>query len=1249
MVHKYSYGSNEAETIEVSNEQIAAGLPVLLQVRRGSESALNQLLPDAATNDANTTDSRRSSTKRWSAAAPISQEPKIFNGRRSDVILTVDNGHNQNWVHSEEDENEKRDIFPPRQVSSGFTRDGSNRLSMQFYGDTSSAYKWADAADRAISNRVFSLSLPREHRKKEPFSPTNSNTTTTLSNDGKYGGGSTEYITLKMDDEALGIHVVPDYDQNGNDRGLLVQRIEPGGKVDRDGRLSVNDRIVEINDRNLINQSFNTVQEIFRDSLRSPELRLRVVKHQSNGGRGVNGVAKKQPPPPIYPKPSINHPKHPLYNKENIAVVESEEKSIGNSCKVATVSPTKKMPVATPTSGNILMAVNTRKIGRKIELELTKGMHGLGFSITTRDNPIGGHCPIYIKNILPKGAAVEDGRLRCGDRLLSVNGVDLTGKTQADAVTELRNVPMNGIVKIVVSRQEDIANGKSSEQGISEVDAGGGSGGGGGGVGSSGINGHNNSTSKQRAIHLDTSSKPNPMMHNGVAANRKNIVANVSLQHHQNRRNSSSSLLNDSSSNGDCYGRTADNDNTAPTSTDNSGNSEQSDNTVIFLPPASKLPHSNKPLPPDIMASRNPVLDRLTGQLPNHNSLRNESYYRATHQTSMMMMGKDNDKLTSPTVNQSPGDLVIIEEDPPYSPSSENSVEVPVSASGQQRGSTTSTQTTDVTYASQLSLDEGGGFYRDAFGRQSMSEKRHATLDAKSTDTYQRNKKLREEREKMKKENRRSTIGVVKVNSTESIPRSDRNEMLAKNQLGPSLGMKKSSSLESLQTMVQEIQMAEDGVYRRTQIPVKVIRGRGCNESFRAAVDRSYEAPSHHVMEPLPEDDGCNFPPRQSSLNSQLDCKLMKQQQNGHKKKSSFLRGLGSMFRFGRHRKPAVLEERGPSSHLGISSKSAEDEEKERAIKAARDEQQRIQEHYKLLIQRQFDMQQQQQQQHQQQHQQQQLQQQQQHQQNNAMTLSRSHTNPTQYIQANNININNNYIPMTNGRMQPPPPQQQQQQQQHRVPQQCNKYVDRRSLFPPETKEEFYNGVLRQSIRIPDMEPTFNSANRASGRYSQTQESNRYSHYVNYEEIQQHLNRKQQHYHSQRRDNRELSHRPVSNFYEYESVQTMMKNQGALSIRPQFLDTNMNPMSVRSEFFPSSVYGSTRIRNCEQRSYPIYQNSNVPYPIQFSPPQTQFFYHSPPLYSNIRPLPKTQGPYVTQVTIRDNHHHYTSNTLGTKV
>ena len=64
--------------------------------------------------------------------------------------------------------------------------------------------------------------------------------------------------------------------------------------------------------------------------------------------------------------------------------------------------------------------------------------------------------------------------------------------------------------------------------------------------------------------------------------------------------------------------------------------------------------------------------------------------------------------------------------------------------------------------------------------------------------------------------------------------------------IGPTLGLKKSSSLESLQTAVQEIQMQEEepvvGCYGYPRpSAIRVVRGRGCNESFRAAVDRSYD------------------------------------------------------------------------------------------------------------------------------------------------------------------------------------------------------------------------------------------------------------------------------------------------------------------------------------------------------------------------------------------------------------------------
>lgn len=60
--------------------------------------------------------------------------------------------------------------------------------------------------------------------------------------------------------------------------------------------------------------------------------------------------------------------------------------------------------------------------------------------------------------------------------------------------------------------------------------------------------------------------------------------------------------------------------------------------------------------------------------------------------------------------------------------------------------------------------------------------------------------------------------------------------------------MKKNSSFESLQAMVEEAAKppAEPSMYKA---PSRVARGRGCNESFRAAVDRSYEpmASSDHM------------------------------------------------------------------------------------------------------------------------------------------------------------------------------------------------------------------------------------------------------------------------------------------------------------------------------------------------------------------------------------------------------------------
>lgn len=60
-------------------------------------------------------------------------------------------------------------------------------------------------------------------------------------------------------------------------------------------------------------------------------------------------------------------------------------------------------------------------------------------------------------------------------------------------------------------------------------------------------------------------------------------------------------------------------------------------------------------------------------------------------------------------------------------------------------------------------------------------------------------------------------------------------------EVGPSLGLKKSSSLESLQTAVADATL--NGEIDINRPHSRIVRGRGCNESFRAAIDKSYEQP----------------------------------------------------------------------------------------------------------------------------------------------------------------------------------------------------------------------------------------------------------------------------------------------------------------------------------------------------------------------------------------------------------------------
>uniref|UniRef100_A0A8D0G9C2 Tyrosine-protein phosphatase non-receptor type 13 n=1 Tax=Sphenodon punctatus TaxID=8508 RepID=A0A8D0G9C2_SPHPU len=99
-----------------------------------------------------------------------------------------------------------------------------------------------------------------------------------------------------------------------------------------------------------------------------------------------------------------------------------------------------------PSSVNSANPMNSKKLsatplkpGDIFEVELAKKDNGLGISVTGGVNTSVRHGGIYVKAIIPTGAAEADGRIHKGDRVLSVNGISLEGATHRQAVETLRN------------------------------------------------------------------------------------------------------------------------------------------------------------------------------------------------------------------------------------------------------------------------------------------------------------------------------------------------------------------------------------------------------------------------------------------------------------------------------------------------------------------------------------------------------------------------------------------------------------------------------------------------------------------------------------------------------------------------------------------------------------------------------------------------------------------------------------------
>lgn len=572
-------------------------------------------------------------------------------------------------------------------------------------------------------------------------------------------------INLAEETGPLGIHVLPDSNTGTNtilERGLLIHAIEPNGRIDRDGRLSVGDTIVEVDDFRFAGVDFEAAQNKFRAALKSNQIRLKLLKpHDSY--RGDQDVLMEGKEVLVQVSDATRNEeagidanvggKYPTtfaaYNRTG----SGSNSSSSNNNMVASKSAVQLLK---PTTA--LVVANTRRMGKKYHVQLKKGSFGLGFTITTRDNPAGGQNPIYIKTILPRGAAIEDGRLKPGDRILEVCGVEITGMLQEEAVALLRSLPQDSIVDIIVSRQEvevspsplmprqlppevagdDEPNCSTSNErevlnfqvplndtgsaglGISvkgktcpagdgkQVDM--------------GI--HIKSVFKGGAAWKDGKLRPDDQLINinGISLSRMtNSEAMETLRRAMIHSEDSSITL--TIARRVCK---------SPTQQQHCNESGSGDNNV----------NETGRSPPSMLHDDESSLSCIDGnnqqqqqqQQPKTNNNNNTSPYQ--HNRSQ------NTESFEDSFRSSENTVIFV----PYTKrnsggaNEKSLISFDESGDANHRGSTSLND-------SELSLNDSGRderFHRDGFGRQSMSEKRHAQLDAKNTDTYRRSKKSKE-------------------------------------------------------------------------------------------------------------------------------------------------------------------------------------------------------------------------------------------------------------------------------------------------------------------------------------------------------------------------------------------------------------------------------------------------------------------------------------------------------------------------
>ncbi|XP_021390257.1 disks large homolog 3 isoform X4 [Lonchura striata] len=202
------------------------------------------------------------------------------------------------------------------------------------------------------------------------------------------------------------------------DNSIYITKIIEGGAAQKDGRLQIGDRLLAVNNTNLQDVRHEEAVAALKNT--SDMVYLKVAKP---GNIHLNDMYA----PPDYASTFSALADNHISHNSSLGYLSSVESKPAYPIPPQ-VTPSRYSPVPRHMIGDDDFTREPRKI------ILHKGSTGLGFNIVGGEDGEG----IFVSFILAGGPADLSGELRRGDRILSVNGVNLRNATHEQAAAALK-------------------------------------------------------------------------------------------------------------------------------------------------------------------------------------------------------------------------------------------------------------------------------------------------------------------------------------------------------------------------------------------------------------------------------------------------------------------------------------------------------------------------------------------------------------------------------------------------------------------------------------------------------------------------------------------------------------------------------------------------------------------------------------------------------------------------------------------